>query len=532
MFVPRHPLRKICSTAVAILCATGIAQSAPVIDLGYAQYQGTVSPANISHFLGIRFSAAPIGDLRFRAPQAPVNVTGIQQATIQPNQCFQSSNGLSPTNPLETRGAQDVISTEDCLFLNVFYPSDSAGTPVANLPVLIWIHGGGYLAGQASAYNGEDVINQSNRGVVIVAVQYRLGLFGFLPGAKVKGNGALNAGLLDQDFALRWVQQHINKFGGDPSKVTIWGESAGAGAVLQQVAAHGGKTTPQLFRSAIVSSTFLPSQYNYNDRIPELLFSEVLTRANCTTTADSMACLRTVDANTLQTANTQINNAGYWGTFVFVPVVDGTFITQRPTLSFLQGKVNGEALLAITNTFEGTDFVDQGTATSANATQYALNLFPNLGPAQADQVGALYAGLGTPLFQENAIQGESIFICPTYFMLKAFSGRSFKGEFSIPPGLHANDVAYYWPTLSTPPFQNPEFINAFAQTFTAFAISQDPNIKISNTITPAWSKWAVGHTEMNFNETAGVPDIRAVKTDAALLKRCQFWDSVGNLTAQ
>jgi hypothetical protein len=135
--------------------------------------------------------------------------------------------------------------------------------------------------------------------------------------------------------------------------------------------------------------------------------------------------------NALQTANTQINNGGFFGTFLFVPVVDGTFITQRPTLSLQQSKVNGvrfffpsmrstiflngthfnfcvlqEALLSVTNTFEGTIFVDQNTAATANATQYALKLFPGFRAAQADKVGQLYAGLGTALFQENAIQGE------------------------------------------------------------------------------------------------------------------------------
>ncbi|KAJ6615854.1 Alpha/Beta hydrolase protein [Mycena sp. CBHHK59/15] len=507
-------------------------QATPIVDLGYAKYQGMVDAAtNITNFLGIRYAAAPVGDLRFRAPQPPANVTGVQQATVQPNQCFQSSAGVSPTNPLEARTAE-VISTEDCLFLNVYFPSDAEGTPVEKLPTLVWIHGGGYLAGQASAYNGEDLIRQSNRGIVVVIIQYRLGVFGFLPGAEVKKNGALNAGLLDQDFALRWVNRHISKFGGDPLKVTIWGESAGAGSVLQHVVANGGKTKPQLFRGAITSSTFLPSQYKYNDRVPELLYSEVAARANCTSAADSMACLRAADANTLQTANTQINSGGFFGTFLFVPVVDGTFITQRPTVSLMQRKVNGKALLSITNTFEGDDFVNQGTAATANATHYALDLFPDFGPKEADAVGALYAGLGTPLFQENAIQGESIFICPTYFMLSAFNGCSFKAEFAIPPGLHANDVAYYFPSLTAPPFNNANFINAFAQIFTSFAISLDPNMKVSATITPHWNKWNVKQTEMLFNETAGVPVVQPVTTSDALLNRCQFWDSVGSLTAQ
>ncbi|KAJ7835554.1 alpha/beta-hydrolase [Mycena olivaceomarginata] len=529
-----HPLRRLCAIAATVLWTVSFAgaQTSPTIDLGYAQYQGAVNTANnITHFLGIRYAAAPLGDLRFRAPQAPANTTGVQPATAQPNECLQASTGRSPTNPFETRAAE-IIATEDCLFLNVYYPSDGAGTPPADLPTLVWIHGGGYLAGAASGSNGEDIVRQSKRGVVVVLIQYRLGVFGFLPGAAVKENGALNAGLLDQDFALRWVNQHISKFGGNPSKVTIWGESAGAGSVLQQVIANGGQTEPQLFRGAITSSTFLPSQYNFNDRIPELLFSEVVAQTNCTTATDAMACLRAADATVLENANNNINVAGFFGTFPMVPVVDGVFITQRPILSLLEGKVNGEALLAVTNTFEGTAFVNQSVVVTA--AQYSLDLFPGFSTAQADTVGSLYADLGTELFQVDAVQGESIFICPTYYLLDAFPGRSFKGEFAVPPGLHGNDVAYYFPGSSTPPFNNTAFINAFAQSFTSFIINLDPNIKVDpTTITPPWNKFNISDTEMLFNRTAaGVPVVQPITTSDALLERCRFWNSVGNLTGQ
>ncbi|KAJ7125538.1 Alpha/Beta hydrolase protein [Mycena crocata] len=525
--------RHLCLLCATVLLAIPIAGAqAPVIDLGYAQYQGTVNTANnITNFLGIRYAAAPLGALRFRGPQAPANVSGIQQATVQPNNCFQASSGASPTNPLESRATQ-VVATEDCLFLNVYYPSDGVGSPLEHLPTLVWIHGGGYLSGRASSFNGEDIIRQSNRGVVVVLVQYRLGVFGFLPGAAVKNNGTLNAGLLDQDFALRWVNEHISKFGGDSSKVTIWGESAGAGSVLQHVVANNGRTEPQLFRAAITSSTFLPSQYQFNDRVPELLFSEVMAQTNCTSAADSMACLRAVDANVLEAANTNINRGGFFGTFLLVPVIDGEFITQRPTLSLQQGKVNGEALLAVTNTFEGTNFVNQGV--SVTAAQYSLNLFPGFGTTQADTVGTLYAGLGTQQFQVNAVQGESIFICPTYYLLSAFTGRSFKGEFAIPPGGHGQDVAFYFPGGGTPSFNNTQFINAFAQSFTSFIVNLDPNIKVDPaTITPHWDMFNVQDTEMLFNRTvAGAPVVEPITTSDALLQRCQFWESVGNLTAQ
>ncbi|KAJ7077237.1 Alpha/Beta hydrolase protein [Mycena epipterygia] len=527
---------RVCATAVTVLLAIPFAsaQTGPIVDLGYAQYQGAVDAAtNITNFLGIRYAAPPIGDLRFRAPQPPTNTTGVQQATTEPNECFQAPTGLSPTNPLEKR-ATEIVATEDCLFLKycVYYPSNAAGTPIGDLPTLVWIHGGGYLAGAASSFNGEDIIRQSNRGVVVVIIQYRLGVFGFLPGAAVKRNGALNAGLLDQDFALRWVNQHITKFGGNPAEVTIWGESAGAGSVLQHVVANNGQTEPPLFRGAITSSTFLPSQYQFDDRVPELLFTEVLAQANCSTAADPMACLRAADATVLETANTNINIGGFFGTFLVVPVVDGVFITQRPTLSLLEGKVNGEALLSVTNTFEGTAFVNQSVAVTA--AQYSLNLFPGFSTAQANTVGALYAGLGTELFQVDAVQGESIFICPTYYMLHAFPGRSFKGEFAIPPGLHGNDVVYYFPGTSTPPFNNTAFIDAFAQSFTSFIINLDPNIKVDpTTITPKWNTYSIQNTEMLFNKTAaGVPVVQPITTSDALLERCQFWDSVGNLTAQ
>ncbi|KAJ7314649.1 hypothetical protein DFH08DRAFT_972689 [Mycena albidolilacea] len=228
-----------------------------------------------------------------------------------------------------------------------------------------------------------------------------------------------------------------------------------------------------------------------------------------------------VDVNALENANINISGVGFYGTYTFVPVVDGEFITQRPTLSLAQGKVNGEALLSVTNAFEGRSFVNQSTAATANATEYALDLFPNLDSAQADEVGILYAGLGTPLFQINAVQGESILICPTYFLLHAFAGRSFKGEFAIPPAVHALDVEYYFPSLLTdfpdltvPIFNNTAFVDAFA-------------------ITPKWNKWDVGQTEMLFNKTdTDAPVVRPVKTDDALLERCRFWQRVGDLTAQ
>ncbi|KAJ7152878.1 Alpha/Beta hydrolase protein [Mycena filopes] len=519
----------LCISLLALLVRPN--NSTPIVDLGYARYQGTVDNAtNVTTFLGVRYAAPPINEGRFSAPRAPGFEPGVQQATSQPHECFQTIDFA--TSP-----------AEDCLFLNVYYPSDAAGVPVGGLPTLVYMHGGGYYLGGARQFRGTDLIAQSNRGIVVVIIQYRLNIFGFLPGAEVKKHGALNAGLLDQDFALRWIQKHISKFGGDPTKVTIWGESAGAGSVLQQVVANNGRTKPQLFRAAITSSTYLPSQYKYDDPIAENLYSQVVTKTNCTTAGeDSLACIRRVDAAALMDVHQSIYGAGFYGTVTFVPVVDGEFITQRPTLALAQGRVNGQALLSVTNAFEGTIFVNQSAP--EDAAQYARHLFPKLDAATGKRVAALYGALGTEVFQNNAIMGETILICPSYFLQRAFGTShrpSFKGEFAVAGGLHGRDLQYYFPSLPLDVpvlgypefFNNTAFINAFARSFISFAISLDPNVKVAPTITPRWDEWSDGEKEMVFNSTeAGVPLIHARKTDDALLERCRFWESVGELIGQ
>ncbi|KAK7461934.1 hypothetical protein VKT23_008365 [Stygiomarasmius scandens] len=176
------------------------AQTSPlIVDLGYASYQGSFdSSTNVTNFFGVRYATPPLGEsceLRFRAPQPPANVSGVQQADTEPPECFQAGRGTSPTNPFsnQTLKRQSREQTEDCLFVNVHLPGSSV--PEEALPTIVWIHGGGYLAGDASDYQGSDLINEANGGVVVVTVQYRLGVFGFLAGEKVKADGALNAGL-------------------------------------------------------------------------------------------------------------------------------------------------------------------------------------------------------------------------------------------------------------------------------------------------------------------------------------------------
>jgi len=164
-------------------------------------------------------------------------------------------------------------------------------------------------------------------------------------------------------------------------------------------------------------------------------------KSSCASAKDTLNCLRKVDVDVLQAANTEINNSGFFGTFVFVPVVDGTFITERPTQLLKQGKVNGvrhlsaivlciswglinflrqKVLLANTNTFEGALFVNQSTADTVRIPDYVSQLFPNFSPSEIKQAAAIYSGLGSNIFQAIAIMGECMyhFIVDMYHFLE------------------------------------------------------------------------------------------------------------------
>jgi para-nitrobenzyl esterase len=189
-------------------------------------------------FRGLPYSAPPIGDLRWRAPRPPVSWRGIRDATGYAPSCPQKPNLFVPPGP----------QSEDCLYLNVSTPTLRRG---ARRPVLVWIHGGGFTQDGARNY---DAAKLAADGVVVVTINYRLGVFGFLahPALASRPGGASgNYGLMDQQAALRWVRRDIARFGGDPHNVTIAGQSAGGVSVLAHLVSTGSRG---LFERAIVQS--------------------------------------------------------------------------------------------------------------------------------------------------------------------------------------------------------------------------------------------------------------------------------------
>ncbi|KAI1489012.1 lipase [Biscogniauxia mediterranea] len=246
---------------------------------------------------------------------------------------------------------QNLTLSEDCLTINVVRP---AGTGNDSLPVLVWIYGGGLYTGSTAdpRYNLSGVVKVGqdiSQPVIAVSMNYRLGMWGFFQSAQVLAEGSSNAGLLDQRLALHWIQENIAAFGGDPTKVVLWGESAGAQSIAYHLFSYNGRDDG-LFRGAIMESggptgAQVESLSWYNTAV------ENLTRTvGCWDAADQLACLREVDEAALFAAHPSV---------VWNPLLDGDFLTGYPSQLMAKDNYIKVPLLIGANTDEG--FAISGT---------------------------------------------------------------------------------------------------------------------------------------------------------------------------
>ena len=226
-------------------------------------------------FEGIPYAAAPVGPLRWRPPAPAEPWPGVREATKPGRWCVQEVGAGAPVEEL---------TSEDCLTLNVWTPTAAAPEP---RPVLVWIHGGGFVKGSGDIYDARWLAARGN--IVVVTVNYRLGALGFLAHPQLGEPG--NYGLADQQAALRWVRDNIAGFGGDPAKVTIAGESAGAMSVCDHLAAPG---SAGLFRAAIIQSG--PCQAQPDLAAATRISREYAASLGCSSGADVLACLRALPA--------------------------------------------------------------------------------------------------------------------------------------------------------------------------------------------------------------------------------------------
>ncbi|RKF76923.1 Lipase 2 [Golovinomyces cichoracearum] len=386
-----------------------------IVDLGYARYQGVEIAAGVKYWLGVRFAAAPVGNLRWRAPVDPAVDNSLQDASQFKPIC------------IGTLKFGDATQDEDCLFLNIFAPANA--TSESRLPVWFFTPGGGYSLNSDANYNATELIKQSGGNIILVQTSYRVSAFGFLASEKIREDGELNVGFLDQRKSLEWVQKHISKFGGDPNRVVIHGDSAGAGSVALHLVAYGGRDDG-LFKSAILESVFFPTQRKVVDY--EFQYDNFVSLSNCSTSNDTLNCLRNAPVSVLKAANSQpipFPNATTPAFFPYAPCVDGNIIPDYPTRLFIEGKFIKVPIMIGGDTDEGNGFVNDAS-TSNEMVEYMHNQFPKLSDENLKRMNESYPlmsplPLHKPYFPSVALAyGEAIFTCPGLLISSAFYNHS------------------------------------------------------------------------------------------------------------
>ncbi len=320
-------------------------------------------------FLGLPFAAPPVADLRWKAPQPPAHWSGVRDATNFAARCAQWPIWADYI-------FQDAGPSEDCLYLDVYSPV--AVHHAHPLPVMVWIHGGGYAAGGSSEprYSNSPLVD---RGVVLVNINYRMGVFGFLASEDLRREGggtAGNYGLMDTVAALRWVRANIARFGGDPKNVTIFGESAGSFAVSMLMAAP---MAQGLFQKAIGESGASFSSLLGGDTL-EVRASRDQAWVE-SLGVKSLAELRAMSTSQL------IEVARKKGVIGFSPVIDGTLLTEAVPKTYSAGKQAHVPLLAGWNRDERAGTLSKGM-TAEKWKAFATEHYG----AQADKFLAVYPG--------------------------------------------------------------------------------------------------------------------------------------------
>ncbi|KAJ5820345.1 hypothetical protein N7474_005936 [Penicillium riverlandense] len=518
---------------------TASSDNTPIVDLGYAKYEGTFLNVGVNQFLGMRYAAPPLGDLRWREPQDPLHEDGIQPA-----------KEFAPTC-IGTAGVLSNATNEDCLFLDIFTPSNA--TPNSKLPVWFFIQGGGYATNSDQNFNGTEVVSKSNSSMVFVQLNYRVGAFGFLASEKIRENGDLNVGLLDQQKALQWTQKYIHLFGGDPNHVVIHGDSAGGGSVAYHLTAYGGERE-KLFVGAIPESPFLPTHRTVAES--EFQFARFVANVSCEHDADVMSCLRSKDAATLQSADVASRFPGTEETplWYFLPVIDGIFSPADLYTLFEQGRVTRVPIMVGDDNDEGTAF-SPNASTSSEFLEFMQANYPRLTPADLQVINKTYPpGQHLPLharyFPPAAkAYGESTFTCPGieiatslathYSSMKTWSYRYnvWDAEYEL-VGLGVPHVAEK-PALYGPGnagacdncsylTYNAPMVPIVMDYWISFILTLDPNTHRHYTA-PEWEPWGPhGSQRLRFQLNATA--MESVPNDQ--MRRCAIWKSLAKTMQQ
>jgi para-nitrobenzyl esterase len=513
-------------TGCAALLNTAAAEPLVATKQGFVRGLET---QNVDIFLGIPYAAPPVGDLRWKPPQPHASWSGVLNATKFGSHCAQTARVVGVSS-----------STEDCLFLNMYVPNGDdngqtgggeaqSSTDLGGRAVMVWIHGGDLTAGESDDFDASRLAGKGN--VIVVTINYRLGVIGFLAHpaltAESPNHASGNYGILDQQLALKWVQQNIRAFGGDPGNVTIFGQSAGGLSALANIASP---RAAGLFHKAIVQSGA------YELVLPSLATSEsqgTTFAGNVGCNSQTVRCLRSLTVQQILASPISVN-----------PVVDGYVLPLSLQIVAATGQFNRVPVINGSNHDEARFMIaiNELAGQLVTAVEYPTAVLANFGPQAGPLVLAQYPLSAYVNADEAlaAIETDASFACPARLADQALSVHVpvFAYEFNdenapeifLPPvsypygAAHESELQYFFPAedlthLAGPPqplrADQRKLSEMMILYWTQFAKEGDPN----GPQTPNWAEYAPSLDEFQSLSPLSI----AAESDFASSHHCVFW---------
>jgi para-nitrobenzyl esterase len=513
---------------LAVLCA-GCAASEDTVVVEGGPVKGMLADGTRT-FLAIPYAAPPVGPLRWKAPQPAPRWDGTLANIDWGHNCAQISS------PIVTNYDFD----EDCLTVNVFTPRPAP----LNAPVMVFFHGGAFIVGGPAdpIYDGSLIASQ---GVIVVTVGYRLGALGYVATPELTAEdpdgAAGEQGFLDQRMALKWVQQNIAAFGGDPKNVTLFGESAGGISVLMHMVSPG---SSGLFARALVESGPVLTIPGYAIRWPKVpsvtvqhrtndayaLGDQLVKGLNCDGQSDVLGCMRGKSSDEVLHAVPQpmFNLRGLAMQPVWWPAIDGVELPDEPYALLQAGSFAHVPLLIGTNRDEGS-FFEKLVSIVSTQSDYEGELGAQFG-GQAGTVEARYplSSFPTPGDAATAVFTDSAFTCDTRRVARVISAAGvpvWRYQFMHPAEVplfpnsgvtHASELAFVFGTASRLADDEHPLSQAFEGYWTRFAATGDPN----GAGAPAWPAYD-GPSDAYLRIDTAQTAMTGVNTSA-----CDFWDAL------
>ncbi|KAK8776331.1 hypothetical protein V5799_030326 [Amblyomma americanum] len=478
------------------------AGESPVVSIKNGDVQGRaveVLGKTVEVYMGIPFARPPVGNLRFKDPVPADPWSGVYNATSPKTACIQKI--------FSTDFAPYVDQSEDCLYINVWTPASSRPLKA----VLVWIHGGGFTFGSAYQHWYDGSALSADYDVVVVTFNYRLNIFGFLNAAVPEAHG--NMGLMDQNLALRWVHDNIRSFGGNPSKVTVFGESVGSFSVSAHILSplsrglfqRGILMSGVYDTDGLVDSTF--ESLTRGNKVAELLGCASVYKDLSSYPAEVLECLRSKPAEELCDATYNVSATKVYN---FIPSHPNAFFPERPTVALRSGHFGNVDVMLGVNANEGNfiimsfpdsrilseDLEDISEDELRRVLRFvALSWLPDkFAPTLETYVNdTTKADKRTLRELHTEFIGDAQFFCPSKFFAEDYSGwgnsvyfsvfgyRSAKFPFPKWTGVpHTADIVYYFGVpMLTPEFftdEDRDFSKIVMKAVTSFAKTGTPVI--------------------------------------------------------